>query len=110
MGSSDATERVRRLYDDVADRYDRWMPLAETLFLGGGREWVASAARGRTLKVAIGTGRNLPYYPEDVMLTGVDVSSAMLEIARRRARELRVRRPTSRRRPLAGARGSSPPR
>jgi len=88
VGSSDATERVRRLYDDVADRYDRWMPLAEKLFLGGGHEWVASAARGRTLEVAIGTGRNLPYYPQDVELTGVDVSPAMLKIARRRARKL----------------------
>ncbi|MDP9479040.1 MAG: class I SAM-dependent methyltransferase, partial [Actinomycetota bacterium] len=85
---SDATERVRRLYDDVAPRYDRWMPLAEKLFLGGGREWVASGASGRTLEVAIGTGRNLPYYPRDVELTGVDVSPAMLAIARRRAREL----------------------
>ncbi len=88
MGSSDATERVRRLYDDAANRYDTWMPLAEKLFLAGGREWVASGARGRTLEVAIGTGRNLPYYPRDVELAGVDVSSAMLDIARRRAREL----------------------
>ncbi len=56
-------EPVRRLYDDVANRYDRCMPLAEKLFPGGGREWVAAGARGRTLEVAIGTGRNLPYYP-----------------------------------------------
>jgi hypothetical protein len=36
----------------------------------------------------IGTGRNLPFYPAGAVLTGVDLSPAMLEIARRRAADL----------------------
>jgi len=32
---------------------------------------VCSRARGETLDVAMGTGRNLPSYPEDVRLTGM---------------------------------------
>jgi ubiquinone/menaquinone biosynthesis C-methylase UbiE len=35
--------------------------------------------------VAIGTGRNLPYYPDGVRLTGIDLSAKMLGIARDRA-------------------------
>jgi ubiquinone/menaquinone biosynthesis C-methylase UbiE len=40
------------------------------------------------LEVAVGTGRNLPHYPDGVRLTGVDWSPAMLAIARDRAAAL----------------------
>jgi len=36
------------------------------------------------------TGRNLPFYPRRIQLTGIDFSPAMLEIARDRAAELGV--------------------
>ncbi len=52
------------------------------------RRWVCSQAAGQVLEVAIGTGLNLEHYPNDVALTGIDVSPAMLQIARRRAGEL----------------------
>src|SRR5699024_7692382 len=38
-----------------------------------------------TLEVAVGTGRNLELYGDDVALTGIDLSPRMLAIARRRA-------------------------
>lgn len=40
------------------------------------------------LEVAVGTGLNLPHYPENIRLTGVEWSHAMLTIAQRRARAL----------------------
>jgi ubiquinone/menaquinone biosynthesis C-methylase UbiE len=40
------------------------------------------------LEIAIGTGLNPPFYPADVRLTGIEISSAMLEIARRRSHSL----------------------
>jgi ubiquinone/menaquinone biosynthesis C-methylase UbiE len=83
-------ERVRRIYDELAGRYDRVIGLPERILFGGGRQWVCSQARGEVLDVAIGTGRNLPFYPKEVRLTGVDLSLAMLEVARVRARELGV--------------------
>ena len=47
-----------------------------------------SQATGDVLEVAIGTGRNLPFYPEGIRLTGTDFSPAMLELARRQADQL----------------------
>lgn len=82
------TARVRRRYDTVAARYDRYIRWAEWLFFGDGRRWVCAQARGEVLELAVGTGRNLPYYPADVRLTGIELSPAMLAIARRRARAL----------------------
>jgi ubiquinone/menaquinone biosynthesis C-methylase UbiE len=82
------TEWVRRIWEKEAPRYDRYIRFWEKLLFEDGREWVCSRAKGDVLEGAIGTGRNLPFYPEGVRLTGVDISPAMLKIARRRASEL----------------------
>jgi ubiquinone/menaquinone biosynthesis C-methylase UbiE len=79
------TERVRRYYERIAHRYDEYVGYFEKLLVGDGRRWVCSQARGDVLELAIGTGRNLPYYPSDVRLTGVDLTPAMIELARQRA-------------------------
>ncbi len=82
------SERVRRYYDEIAPRYDEYVGYFERLLVGAGRQWICAQARGDVLEIAIGTGRNLPYYPADVRLTGVDLTPAMLEQARQRAAEL----------------------
>ncbi len=82
------TERVQHYYEQIAHRYDEYVGYFERLLVGDGRRWVCSQAGGDVLELAIGTGRNLPYYPSDVRLTGVDLTPAMLEIARERARAL----------------------
>src|SRR6266536_2481819 len=82
------TERVLRLYEKEAHKYDREMRFFEWLLFAGGREWLCSQAEGEVLEIAIGTGRNLPHYRDDVRLTGIELSPAMLEIARTRAGEL----------------------
>ena len=43
---------------------------------------------GEVLEVAVGTGKNLRYYPENCRVTAVDVSGQMLNVARRRAAKL----------------------
>ena len=43
---------------------------------------------GQVLEIAIGTGLNLPFYPADIEITGIEISPAMLEIARHRAQSL----------------------
>lgn len=86
--TANRTERVKRHYDRSAGSYDRIISWAEKALFGGGREWICSRARGEVLEIAVGTGRNLPFYPEDVRLTGMELSPKMLNIAHRRAREL----------------------
>jgi ubiquinone/menaquinone biosynthesis C-methylase UbiE len=86
--TANRTERVRRHYDRSAGSYDRIISWAEKALFGGGREWVCSQARGEVLEIAVGTGRNFPFYPEEVLLTGIELSPKMFELARRRAREL----------------------
>lgn len=82
------TARVKAIYDQQADTYDRSIAFVERLFFRGGRAWACRQAHGEVLEIAIGTGRNLPYYPAEVTLTGIDLSSAMLAHARRRAATL----------------------
>jgi ubiquinone/menaquinone biosynthesis C-methylase UbiE len=55
---------------------------------GDSRPWACGRVVGEVLEVAVGTGRNLPFYPDGTRLTGVDWSPAMLAIARRRAADL----------------------
>jgi ubiquinone/menaquinone biosynthesis C-methylase UbiE len=82
------TERVLGLYEKDAHKYDREMRFFDRLLFAGGREWICEQAAGDVLEIGLGTGRNLPHYRADVRLTGVELSPAMLEIARARAREL----------------------
>jgi ubiquinone/menaquinone biosynthesis C-methylase UbiE len=82
------TERVRHIQDKEAPRYDRQMGFFDRILFAGGREWACSQANGEVLELAAGTGRNLPYYPADVRLTGIELSPQMLEIGRKRAEQL----------------------
>lgn len=82
------TARQKQLWDKAAPGYDRQIAFYEKTWFGGGREWLGARARGRVLEVAIGTGRSLPCYPADVTITGIELSPAMLAIARQRAGDL----------------------
>jgi len=82
------TERVRRLMDKGAPRYDRQMNFFDRALFGGGREWACSKAEGDVLEIAVGSGRNLPFYGEGTALVGIEFSSEMLELAKRRQVEL----------------------
>jgi ubiquinone/menaquinone biosynthesis C-methylase UbiE len=82
--ATDETERVRRIQDKTAPSYDRRVGFFERILFGGGREWICSQASGDVLEIAVGTARNLPFYHDDVRLTGVELSPEMLAIARKR--------------------------
>ena len=82
------TARQKRVWDKAAPSYDRQIAFFEKILFGGGREWLGERARGRVLEVAVGTGRSLPYYRADATITGIELSPAMLAIARRRAADL----------------------
>lgn len=86
--SETPTDRQRRVWDRTAPKYDRQMAFFDRTWFAGGREWIGRRASGRVLEVAIGTGSNLPHYGPDVTVTGVELSPAMLAIARDRAAAL----------------------
>ena len=82
-------ELRREAWGKEAPGYDKRIGFFERRVFGDEhREWACGRAKGRTLEVAVGTGLNLPHYPPDVRLTGLDLSPEMLEIGRRRAEEL----------------------
>ena len=86
--ASDQTERLKRVWEKEAPTYDWRMSFFERVLFKDGRQWVCSRASGEVLEVAVGTGRNFPFYPQGVRLTDIDLSPAMLKIARKRADEL----------------------
>ena len=65
--------------------YDPLCALYEQLGLGRWRRWLVAGARGRTLDLGCGTGRNLPLIPPGVAVVGLDPSRDALRRARRRA-------------------------
>jgi ubiquinone/menaquinone biosynthesis C-methylase UbiE/ketosteroid isomerase-like protein len=82
------TERVRRIFDKQAPKYDKSMARFERLLFAGNREWVCRRAEGEVLELAAGTARNLPFYRECVRVTGVELSPEMAALGRKRAEEL----------------------
>jgi ubiquinone/menaquinone biosynthesis C-methylase UbiE len=87
----DAADEVRRKYDELARTYDWKNAIVEYLHgIGGMRKNLLSHAHGRVLEVAVGTGRNFPYYPKGCSVVGVDLSEEMLRVARKRAARLHI--------------------
>lgn len=68
-------ERIAPFYDlvDLPSEYFRYRRIRPQLFAG---------LAGRILDAGIGTGRNIPYYPRQSRVTGIDLSPAMLTRAR----------------------------
>jgi ubiquinone/menaquinone biosynthesis C-methylase UbiE/predicted ester cyclase len=82
------TERVRRIFDKQAPKYDKSMARFERLLFSGNREWACSQAQGDVLEIAAGTARNLPFYPEGARVTGVELSPEMAALGRKRAEDM----------------------
>jgi ubiquinone/menaquinone biosynthesis C-methylase UbiE len=90
MSQNREQTRRRRYYDKHAASYDGWMRYYDRVMLGDRRAQLCSQSVGRTLELAVGTGLNLPLYPQDIQLTGIDSSPALLAIAEHRALALGI--------------------
>lgn len=105
--ASERTARWQRYWDKKSRTYDKEMTFWDRRLFGDSREWACAQASGDVLEVAIGTGLNIPFYPEDAGLTGIDLSEQMLEIARARAdesdRAVTLRQGTAHELPFEGA-------
>jgi ubiquinone/menaquinone biosynthesis C-methylase UbiE len=85
-----ATALTRDRYQRLSSVYDRMEGMAEGRYTPW-RTALWSLVKGpRVLKVGVGTGKNMPYYPSGMELTAVDLTPGMLERARLRAKELKI--------------------
>lgn len=81
---SEITEIIKEKYDKKADKYDRMMAPMEKMMMAKWRERLLSKVKGLVLEAGVGTGANLPFYPEGAKVIAVDLSPKMLEIAQRK--------------------------
>jgi ubiquinone/menaquinone biosynthesis C-methylase UbiE len=86
--TKDRTARWQRYWDKHSGSYDKQMGFFDRHLFGDSRTWACGQATGNVLEVAVGTGLNLEAYPDDINLTGIDWSDAMLDIARDRSSQL----------------------
>jgi phosphatidylethanolamine/phosphatidyl-N-methylethanolamine N-methyltransferase len=77
-----------RTYDRIAPLYDLLDGIYEHSWKRRLRAELFAHAEGRILDVGVGTGCNIPFYPEGAPVVGIDTSERMLDRARDRARDL----------------------
>lgn len=83
------TALTRARYDRIAPIYDL-MNLCSEFVYRRWREWLWQHApsQGNILEVGVGTGKNIPFYPREAQVIGLDLSPEMLARAQRRKQEL----------------------
>jgi ubiquinone/menaquinone biosynthesis C-methylase UbiE len=84
----DNTEKIRKRYDRASKFYDILESPMEAMSLKEWRVKIMQQLEGKVLEVGVGTGKNIPYYPEDLDITAIDFSPKMLERARQKAASL----------------------
>jgi ubiquinone/menaquinone biosynthesis C-methylase UbiE len=79
------TEMIKRRYNRIAQFYDQLEAMMEKKQIEEWRGLIWRQARGKVLEVGVGTGKNIPYYPQNTGITAIDFSEKMLEKAREKA-------------------------
>jgi ubiquinone/menaquinone biosynthesis C-methylase UbiE len=82
--------QIKARYDRKATSYDKAMSFLGIAGLDKLRKELLQQANGKVLEIAAGTGKNLDYYPREVIITITDLSPAMLEVAKERADRLGI--------------------
>jgi len=80
--------QIQQNYDKIARVFDCGERSLGRLLLGRLKRKFLKEARGRVFEVAIGTGSNLPYYPPNCQIYGIDLSLGMLKMAQKRAERI----------------------
>lgn len=74
-------ERIAKLYDVLDWPFERFRYRSVRRIMWQG-------VSNDVLDAGVGTGANMPYYPDDARITGLDFSPAMLERAKARRKKL----------------------
>jgi ubiquinone/menaquinone biosynthesis C-methylase UbiE len=84
-------KEISKKYDRFSRWYDSLEGVLNLLGLATLRRRLIRGASGKVLEVAVGTGKNLHYYPKTTQISAVDLSREMLRIAQNRASGLPVK-------------------
>jgi phosphatidylethanolamine/phosphatidyl-N-methylethanolamine N-methyltransferase len=93
----DSTGQLDFDRETVERAYDRWAPIYDLVFGGvfsKGRRAAILATNnigGRVLEVGVGTGISLPQYAPNLRIFGTDISEGMLDKAKARVKNLRLK-------------------
>src|SRR5690625_201848 len=68
------TELIKKRYDRISSLFD----VMDHMIRSSWRKSLLENLYGNVLEVGVGTGSNLPYYPENIHVTGIDFSPKML--------------------------------
>ena len=80
------TDLIRKRYDRLAPFYDLLETPVERFRFSSWRNRLKDRVIGkRALEAGVGTGKNFVYYPSNVEITAIDVSTRMLDRAEKRA-------------------------
>jgi ubiquinone/menaquinone biosynthesis C-methylase UbiE len=82
------SKEISEKYNQFAHWYDWVEGVPDILGVSRLRRRLLQRASERVLEVAVGTGKNLRYYPRGCQIIAVDVSREMLSVARKRAAKL----------------------
>lgn len=85
MSDPQATALTKARYNRIAGIFDSLEFLMERRAKAWRRRLWDSVRPGKILEVGIGTGKNMPFYPEGAEICGIDLSDSMLAQARKRA-------------------------
>ena len=85
-----ATDATRRRYQRLSSIYDVMEGLAERRYHPWRTKLWSQVQGLHVLEAGVGTGKNMPFYPADISITGVDLTPGMLQRAQKRASELRL--------------------
>ena len=75
-------------YDRISYVYDIMESTVEYLKFGKWRKHILSDLSGCVLDFGVGTGKNLKYYASSCSVVGIDISSKMLDHAKKRAKDM----------------------
>ncbi len=85
-----ATATTRARYQRLAPMYDRMEARSERRFRPWRQRLWALVRGPRVLEVGVGTGKNMPFWPQAVEITAIDLTPGMLDKARQRAAGLNL--------------------
>jgi ubiquinone/menaquinone biosynthesis C-methylase UbiE len=88
---SDKNKTIKKRYNRISRVYDLLEKPMEALFISKWRETLVDKIEGnKILEVGVGTGKNIAYYPEDLDITAIDFSKAMLEKAKKKVKDTQI--------------------